>query len=185
MNELKVGKEELEFCLGRSLKDVQDKPHCIARSGSGFLSCVLTAAGCDGALWGGNAPIEDSDGEPLVNADVLTRFRAWELGKNQAWLRRQGAFAVLSQFSMVIPGNTSEEVVSRMYSEVENDGMYDLFYDDCLEKLMTKWINEVDWSYVPLTDETDLALWVTANDEELARKVTTALSRAGISTTRI
>lgn len=180
MSDLVIGDDELEFCLGSSLKDVRARPHIVAQSGSEFLACILDATGCRGALWGGNAPIADSKGDPLVNADVLTRFRAWDIGKNQSWLRRQGAFAVLGQFSMVIPISTTDEVVSRMYAEVECNGIYGLYFDDCLAKLVQSWVGDLDWSYVPLTDESDLALWLTSTSESLADKVRSALAREGI-----
>ncbi len=127
MSQLRVENYVLEFCMAGLSSEVSQKAHCIARAGSQFLDSILQTTQCRAAMWGGNAPLVDTNGDTLVNEDLLTRFKSWDLAPNQSWLRSQGAFAILAQFSAIIPADTPTNLVSKMYSDVKRKEVYDFF----------------------------------------------------------
>ncbi len=60
---------------------------------------------------------------------------------------------------MVIPADTSKDVLTRMYNADVGEDSFD--YYNCIE-LLADWIEEVGWAYVPLQHAMEYALFVTS-----------------------
>ncbi len=99
------------------------------------------------------------DGGPYLGSEGEKHgyFRTWSAEANQRWLRERGGITCLGSFTMVIDTEISGEFLDLIYQRSEQD--YVPLLDDMLP-LLTERIEDIRWTYFPLTDEYPLAMFL-------------------------
>lgn len=180
-NNRKLSKAEADLCFGPALALLPELPHCIMQANRSVLGTILSTLMCDGAIWGGGTyPLFDARDERFEPAQPYEHFELWSLPRNQDWLRRRGAFAVPNEFMMVVDAATPFETIKQIYDARCGEAANPFSHEICLALLVTQWIHDLGWAYVPLGDKTNYAMFIASpKREELPLMAEMALTRNG------
>jgi hypothetical protein len=143
-------------------------PHCLFRASEDTLKTVLEVVGAKGGLWG-DEPRVTLAGEPYLPPEdgrIIEDFVLWELPQNQGYVLSNGGYAKLGAFLMVIDVRTPEDVLTKIYSSKgseEDDSHYGHY--EYIERV-SDWLEDLKWTYIPLTEELEFALFAAAPAHE-------------------
>ena len=159
---IRTDQDLFDWLIGDSEPRFSQFSHLVVGSGPPTLASVRKTVGEDIGWWG-EMPALARDGSSFVgNMDYVQNFRVWGTPLNQKWLREHGGNASLSHSSVYLPVRASSDLLRELREpqpEVSNEFIADW-------PILSKWLNRLRWTYLPLSDEVNLAIFVmsTAHD---------------------
>lgn len=152
-------------------------PHCIFFNQDHPVRIIAEVVKVPVGVWG-DIWFVDAEGEyylPPNDGHIIEDFKLWALPANQDYAHQfEGSYG----FTMVIPANTSPNVLRKTYDLAgENDGEY--HYDTFIEGIAGL-IPEIGWAYIPLEIQNDYAMFVTSQENaHIVQEVKRRLAQAG------
>lgn len=166
--------ELMREILGDRPPGLHHTHHVVLPAARRSLEICLRSVNGIGAVWG-DIPNRYEGGEPTgPELDDISLFRLWAAGVNQQYVLRFGCAAKLGCFTAVIDARTKENLIHLLDKSVPPDTAP--FIDDVLPTVVRA-IERLGWSYIPLSDEYPLALFMvsTAKKDSIASIKSAAL----------
>ncbi|WP_337174277.1 hypothetical protein [Paludisphaera sp.] len=149
--------ELLREILGGSPLGLHQTHHVVLPAARRSLEICLRSVNGVGAVWG-DIPNHYENGEPTgPELDDISLFRLWAADVNQRYVLRFGCAAKLGCFTAVIDARTQEDLIQLLDKSRPPDTAP--FIDDVLPAIVRS-IERLGWSYIPLSDEYPLALFI-------------------------
>ena len=146
-----------EWELEGVVPPISGYPNIVVPANAHILKTIADITGCK-ICWWANSPPHSADSSPMVELDPDKYPGLWLHDVNQAWLMEWGGRAKLGHFTMYLDARTPREVFHAIERDLpQNESLV----IDTVWGAASKHLSVIKWLYLPLSNEWDVAIFVT------------------------